>query len=103
MAILADNAPEDRRFGGDSVVMQQVRSAVCAPLMGNDGAPIGVLYADSLTSPQRFGEDDLDFIVAFAGIIAVAIEHGRFAERSRHEALLRSGRTRWLQCRGVIG
>jgi adenylate cyclase len=96
VAILTDNAPEDRRFGGDSVVMQHVRSAVCAPLVGSEGRPIGVLYADSLTSPQRFGEEDLDFIVAFAGIIAVAIENGRFAERSRHEALVRSNFERYF-------
>jgi transcriptional regulator with GAF, ATPase, and Fis domain len=30
VALLTDNAGEDERFGGQSIVMQQVRSAICA-------------------------------------------------------------------------
>ena len=85
VAILSDNAPEDVRFSG-SIVHQQVRSAVCAPLIGTENRVAGVLYVDSLTSAHRFSEEDLDFVVAFSGIVAVAIENSRFAERIRHRA-----------------
>jgi len=96
VAILSDNAPEDARFTGQSIVHQQVRSAVCAPLVGSENRVLGVLYVDSLTSAHRFGEDDLDFVVAFSGIVAVAIENSRFAERIRHEALVRSNFERFF-------
>ena len=94
-AILSDNAPEDVRFSG-SIVHQQVRSAVCAPLIGTENRVAGVLYVDSLTSAHRFTEEDLDFVVAFSGIVAVAIENSRFAERSRHETLVRSNFERFF-------
>ena len=51
---------------------QQVRSAVCAPLIGSENRVVGVLYVDSLTSAHRFDENDLDFVIAFSGIVAVA-------------------------------
>ena len=35
VAILSDDAPEDVRFSGQSIVHQHVRSAVCAPLIGS--------------------------------------------------------------------
>ena len=96
VAILSDDTPEDSRFDGQSVVHQQVRSAVCAPLIGTESRFTGVLYVDSLTSTHRFTEDDLDFVVAFSGIVAVAIENSRFAERSRHETLVRSNFERFF-------
>jgi len=96
VAILADNAPEDMRFSGESIVHQQVRSAVCAPLIGSESRVTGVLYVDSLTSAHRFDEDDLDFVVAFSGIVAVAIENSRFSERIRHETLVRSNFERYF-------
>ena len=96
VAILSDNAPEDMRFTGQSIVHQQVRSAVCAPLIGTESRVTGVLYVDSLTSAHRFTEEDLDFVVAFSGIVAVAIENSRFAERIRHETLVRSNFERFF-------
>jgi adenylate cyclase len=96
VAILSDNAPEDLRFGGQSIVHQQVRSAVCAPLIGTENRVAGVLYVDSLTSAHRFTEEDLDFVVAFSGIVAVAIENSRFAERIRHQTLVRSNFERFF-------
>ena len=96
VAILSDNAPEDMRFKGQSIVHQQVRSAVCAPLVGTENRVGGVLYVDSLTSAHRFGEEDLDFVVAFSGIVAVAIENSKFAERIRQQTLVRSNFERFF-------
>ncbi len=36
VAILSDNAGEDTRFGGQSILMQQIRSAICVPLIGSE-------------------------------------------------------------------
>ncbi len=96
VAILSDNAPEDVRFGGDSILMQRVRSTMCAPLVGSEGRILGVLYVDNVTSTHRVDEEDLDFLAAFAGIAAVAIENGQFSERIRHELVVRSNFERYF-------
>jgi adenylate cyclase len=96
VAILSDNAPEDLRFGGESILVQRVRSTMCAPLVGSDGRVLGVLYVDNVTSTHRVDEEDLEFLVAFASIAAVAIENGQFSERIRHELLVRSNFERYF-------
>jgi adenylate cyclase len=94
--ILSDNAGEDTRFGGNSVLMQRVRSTMCAPLVGSEGNPLGVLYVDNLTTTHKFREADLDFLIAFAGIVGVAVENSRFSERIRREALVRANFERYF-------
>ncbi|HUF28253.1 MAG TPA: adenylate/guanylate cyclase domain-containing protein [Gemmatimonadaceae bacterium] len=96
VAVLSDNAPEDQRFGGDSILMQRVRSAMCAPLIGSENRVLGVIYVDNLTLTHRFGDADLEFLVAFAGIAAVAIENSQFSERIRRETLIRSNFERYF-------
>ena len=96
VAILSDNAPEDIRFGGESILMQRVRSTMCAPLGGGEGQVLGVLYVDNVTSTHRVDEEDLEFLAAFAGIAAVAIEHGQFSERIRHEQVVRNNFERYF-------
>jgi adenylate cyclase len=96
VAILSDNAPEDQRFGGQSIVMQRVRSAMCVPLVGSGERVLGVLYVDNLTSTHRFADEDLEFLIAFSGIAAVAIENSQFSERIRHETLVRSNFERYF-------
>lgn len=91
-ALLSDNAgagPGD----GDG---RGARSSVCAPLMGGEGRALGVLYVDSLASHRRVDDDDLEFLVAFAGIGAVALDNIRFAERARQEALIRGNFERFF-------
>jgi adenylate cyclase len=96
VAVLTDNAAEDKRFGGQSIVRQRVRSALCAPLIGGAGQALGILYVDNVTTPQRFSDEDLDFLVAFSAIAAVAIEHNAFSDRLRHELLVRSNFERYF-------
>src|SRR5512133_1567009 len=96
VAVLSDNAGEDTRFGGQSILMQQVRSAICAPLVSSEDQVLGVLYVDNFSLAKRFGEHDLDFLIAFAGIVAVALENASFAERIRREALTRSNFERFF-------
>lgn len=76
--------------------MQQVRSAICAPLVTTDDDVVGVLYADSSFRTHAFSESDLDFLIAFAGIAAVAIEHETFSSRLREQALVRSNFERFF-------
>ena len=91
-ALLSDNAG-DQNGGSEGA---GARSSVCAPLIGGEGRSLGVLYVDSATSKRRVDDDDLEFLVAFAGIGAVALDNLRFAERSRHEALVRGNFERFF-------
>jgi adenylate cyclase len=73
-----------------------VRSVGCAPLIASEGRLLGVLYVDSPKPGVRVSDDDLDFLVAFAGIGAVALDNIRFGERIRHEARVRENFERFF-------
>ena len=64
--------------------MQQIRSAICVPLIGAEDKALGMLYVDNVTATHRFSDDDFEFCIAFAGIAAVAIENS--AVRAAHSA-----------------
>lgn len=96
VAILSDNAGEDTRFGGQSILMQQIRSAVCVPLVGSEDRPLGILYVDNISAAHRFSDEDFEFCIAFAGIAAVAIENGQFAQRIQRELVTRSNFERFF-------
>jgi adenylate cyclase len=96
VAILSDNAGEDTRFGGQSILMQQIRSAVCVPLVGSEDRALGVLYVDNISAAHRFSDEDFEFCIAFAGIAAVAIENTQFAQRIQRELVTRSNFERFF-------
>jgi len=96
VAIMSENAGEDQRFGGQSILMQQIRSAICVPLVGAEEKVLGVIYVDNVSASHRFNEEDLEFVVAFSGIAAVAIENSQFAERIRREMVVRSNFERYF-------
>ena len=96
VAILSDNAGEDSRFGGQSILMQQIRSAICCPLVGSEDRVLGVLYVDNVTTTHRFSEHDLEYLIAFAGIAAAGIENQQFAQRIQKEMLARENLTRYF-------
>jgi adenylate cyclase len=96
LAILTDNAAADERFKGKSILMQSVRSAMCAPLMGSGGRVLGLIYVDNLTATNSFSDEDLDFLIAFSGIAAVALENGQLTERVRREAVKLSNFQRYF-------
>ena len=96
LAILTDNALTDDRFKGKSIMMQSVRSAMCTPLMGSDGTVLGILYVDNLTATNSFSDEDLEFLIAFSGIAAVAIENSQLTDRIRREAVVLSNFQRYF-------
>lgn len=96
MAILTDNAADDERFTGSSIVKQSVRSAMCVPLMGGNSSVLGLIYVDSSTVTKSFGADDLDFLIAFSGIAAIAIENSKLTDRLRREAIVLSNFQRYF-------
>ncbi len=96
VAILSDNAGEDQRFGGQSILMQQIRSAICCPLIGSEDKVLGVLYVDNVTTTHRFSDEDFEYLIAFASIAAAAIENAQFAQRIQREMLARENLARYF-------
>src|SRR4029077_12237011 len=96
VAVLTQNAATDPRFKGQSIRMQNVRSAMCSPLMASADEAVGVLYVDNLTAENAFTDEDLQFLVAFSGLAAVAIRNSRYTEQTRREALVRSNFERYF-------
>jgi len=96
LAILTDNAAADERFKGKSIMMQSVRSAMCVPLMGSEGRVLGIIYVDNMTATHSFNDEDLEFLIGFSGIAAVAIENGQLTERVRREAVVLSNFHRYF-------
>jgi adenylate cyclase len=96
VAILSDNAAQDDRFKGQSIMLQSVRSALCVPLMASADKVLGILYVDNLTSTNSFSDEDLQFLVAFGGLAAIGIKNSRFAEQIQREAMVRSNFERYF-------
>src|SRR5690242_21243639 len=96
VAVVSQNAPEDSRFRGQSIVTQSVRSAMCSPLMASGDRVLGLLYVDSVTAANSFSDEDLQFLVAFSGLVAIGIRNSHYAEQVRREALVRSNFERYF-------
>ena len=95
VAVLIENAAADQRFEGTSVPTA-LRSALCAPMLGKQGTVLGLIYLDNVGATHSFGEEDLEFLSAFSGMAAVAIENSQLIERVRREAVVLSNFQRYF-------
>jgi adenylate cyclase len=96
VAVVSDNTAADSRFRGHSIVIQSVRSAMCSPLMASADRVLGVLYVDSVTAANSFSDEDLQFLVAFSGLVAIGIRNSWYADQVKREALVRSNFERYF-------
>lgn len=82
-SVLTNAAYEDERFQNqgkenasgskNSILMLNIRSAMCCPLRGKDGQ-FGVLYVDNrLNKSDDFTEDDQRLLEAFADAVSIAL------------------------------
>ena len=75
-AILSADVMGDNRFlGSQSIAGMQLRSMICAPLMEQDGQPLGVIQLSSRDVRLPFEESDLDVLIGVATQGALAIEN----------------------------
>jgi adenylate cyclase len=98
IALLVYDAQKD--FGSDSIMMEAIRSVMCAPLQGKDGI-LGAIYADRRDLLSRFEEDDLDLLSAIASQTAIAIDGVAAREQLQKEAAVRERLGRFLPA-GVV-
>lgn len=80
-AVLVSDAGLDSRFAGaESIVIQRIRSAMCAPLWDNHGV-IGLVYVDRTHHAAPYTKDDLLLLSLLANVCAVKIENCRLFVR----------------------
>lgn len=90
VSLLSLDAQADERLGGAvSIVMQQIHSVMCAPLLGKDGV-LGVVYVDCQQQMKMFTADDLDMLNALAAQTSMAVENAVTHEQLLKEALARA-------------
>ncbi len=82
-AILSTDAAHDERFSQSmSVVHSQIRTMMCVPLLDREQRPTGILQLDARDDRVRFGQSDLDLLVAVATQVGLAVENTRLHEDS---------------------
>jgi adenylate cyclase len=95
VAILTSDALTDDRFeAGQSIRIQQIRSAMCVPLWNREHV-IGALHVDTPLKTGTFTADDLDLLTALGNFAAVAIERARLQGRIAKEERIRERLARY--------
>jgi adenylate cyclase len=90
VALLTSNAMADSRLdGAKSVMLQQIRSAICVPLWRKDKI-IGVIQLDSVRLDNQFNQDDLELLKAIGSQVSMIIEQSALNERIRDEERMRN-------------
>src|SRR6202166_2060059 len=81
-AVVSTDASLDDRFKGQqSVILQNLRSIIAAPLV-TKGKVIGAVYVDNPFRAAIFEEQDKEFLQAISDLAAIAIDNARQYQRS---------------------
>jgi len=84
-AVLIKNTALDSRFGGaESVIMMNIHSAMCAPLL-RDGNVSGYVYVDRQSATQPFEMAQLQALSILALLAAIAVEQAALRDDIRRE------------------
>jgi phosphoserine phosphatase RsbU/P len=76
-----DSSQDEKLARAQSIIAQNIRSAVCAPLLVGD-AVLGVLYIDYTSSRGAVTENDVRLVGQIARFAAVTLERTRLREES---------------------
>jgi len=80
-AILSADAANDAMFdASESISELKIHSMMCAPMLGLNGEPTGVISIDSQSSLGQFTNDDLDILMTVAGQAALSYENARLLQ-----------------------
>ena len=74
--MMSDTSRVDKVELSDSMEVMNVRSVMCVPLKYKEEVQ-GVIYVDSIRSPEGFRKDDLQFLAGLGNTAAIATENVR--------------------------
>ena len=95
VTLLSTNAAADPALAeGQSIVLQQIHSVICAPLLVREKVQ-GLIYLDQ-ERVAAFSLEDLDVVNAVAAQAAIALENVHALERQAREAEVRNAYSRFL-------
>jgi len=84
-AVLIKDTAMDERFGGaESVIMMDIHSAMCAPLL-RDGNVSGYVYVDRQSTTHPFDLSQLQALSILALLSAIAVEQAALRDDVRRE------------------
>jgi adenylate cyclase len=90
VALLTSNAMTDSRLDhAKSLLLQQIRSAICVPLWRKDKI-IGVIQLESVRLDNQFAQGDLELLKAIGSQMAMVIEQASLNEQIREEERIRN-------------
>lgn len=96
VALLSQDVTGDAQFSAvESIVLQGVRSTICAPLITESNVH-GVIYADRLNPFSAFSPSDLELISAVAAQTAVTVETVKAHKRLAREEIARANYSRFM-------
>jgi sigma-B regulation protein RsbU (phosphoserine phosphatase) len=88
-AILSADASTDERFGmAQSIADFQIRSLICAPMIGNNGESLGVIQIDTSNQMSRFTDLDLQLLAGIANQAAIALDNARLHQEALTQVAL---------------
>ncbi|GMV91387.1 MAG: hypothetical protein AMXMBFR82_11650 [Candidatus Hydrogenedentota bacterium] len=94
--VLMANRERDGEFGGrESIIRQQICSAMCVPLKVEDRI-LGSIYVDTRDPTHTFDEEDLELFASLAAQSAMAIENVQLYERMVESEKKRASLGRFL-------
>ncbi len=90
-SVLIADAMGDAKFGmADSVVLHNIRSAMCSPLRGRTRI-VGIIHADT-TGVGEFTQEDLMLLDAIGNAAGIAVENAQlYSEKIQNERLAAMG------------
>ena len=94
-ALFGDTQHDPRLQNAASIMAQSICASLCAPLKAHNKM-LGVIYLDNLTRADRFGEEDLAFLSAFANQAANAIDNAILRDKLAEEAVARNNLLRFF-------
>jgi len=83
--LLSDTSSDDRFSSSSSLIMQGIRSVMCAPIM-HDGEFFGVVHMDSQQGQASFNRKDLQLFTGIVQYVAMAVANAHLIRKIEREA-----------------
>jgi serine phosphatase RsbU (regulator of sigma subunit)/pSer/pThr/pTyr-binding forkhead associated (FHA) protein len=82
-----DVSIDEKLSRAQSIIMQGIRSILCAPLMIGESV-VGVLYVDYLVTQRKISEEDVRLVAQIARFAAIKLETTRLREEAIQKRLM---------------